>query len=558
MRGRGAGLATLIAGVVLGATARAEPGARAFILDSGANAVVAVDLASATRLGEVLLQGTPSWIQPSPDGRHLVALDRGPGKDKKERGFEASGRSSATVIDATTLKVIGRVELGYGRVPGSSLFFPEGQMVALCEGYDAKNAKDVLPRELVTFDLANARETGRLTLEFGTHILGQSDDERTLALIQGWPRKKKFPFPQSRVWLVDLTVPSIITTLEAGSWRGAHVDGERVYLIDPGKADKKPKKNRNAAIDVIPFSEPRVERLDAGWEVVAGMWLEQLLLVASDGTPGGSSGEVRAFRGGVPVATLAVAESPRLVEQVEETIYVVGSKAVTLIDATTLEVTGTIPLARGGKEVVDDDHLPFELAVTGDGRRAVIHYPAQDKVAVLDLEGRQALGSIKTGRGKKKFFGALLSGLTYGATDRIYHYGAGDPPQMQVRPDGRFAYVLNRDTNDVTVVDVEAVTSVEKIGGGGYEVRLFGEQTVVVVGDEIHIIDATRNEKAREISLSGLRGMLTTEDGAFAVALAEQTAVILDGSTGQERGRLTGFVRATKVVFPPSPQAATP
>jgi hypothetical protein len=52
--------------------------------------------------------------------------------------------------------------------------------------------------------------------------------------------------------------------------------------------------------------------------------------------------------------------------------------------------------------------------------------------------------------------------------------------------------------------------------------------------------------------------MPTTEDGAFAVALADHTAVVLDGSTGQERGRLTGFLRATKVVFPPSSQAATP
>jgi YVTN family beta-propeller protein len=552
MAGLATRIAAVLAGVALSGAASAQEATRAYILDSGANELVVLDLAAGQRLAALPVEGTPSGIQPAPDGRHIVVLDRGPGKDKKERGYEASGRSSATIVDTAALKVIGRVDLGFGRVPGSSMFFGEQRMAVLCEGYDAKKAKDSLPRELVTFDLGTARETGRLTLEYGTFIAGQSADERTLALVQGLPRKKRFPYPQSKIWLVDLEGPSVIATLDAGSWRAIHNDGARLFLIDPGDANKNPKKNRNAAIDVISLSDARVERLDAGWEVVTGLWRDELLLLASDGKPGGSSGELRVFRDGTPAATVTVAEKPRLVERSDDTFYVVGSTAVTLVDAQTLEVTGTIPLARGGKEIVGDDDIPFELAVTQEGRRAVIHYPAQDKVAVLDLEQGQAVGSTKTGRGKKKFFGAVLSGLTYGATDRIYHYGAGDPPQMQVRPDGRFAYVLNLDTNDVTVVDVDTAECVEKIGGGGYEVRLFGEETVVVVGDKIHVIDAARNAKKQEISPPGLRGMLMTEDGLFAVALADRTVLILDGTTGEERAHLIDFVKPMRIAFAPS------
>jgi YVTN family beta-propeller protein len=142
----------------------------------------------------------------------------------------------------------------------------------------------------------------------------------------------------------------------------------------------------------------------------------------------------------------------------------------------------------------------------------------------------------------------MMAGLTYGATDRTFYYNAGDPPQMQVRPDGRFAYVLNRDTSDVTVVDAETAQAVEKIGGGGYEVRLLGEK-VVVVGSEIQVIDAIRNAKVDEIRLPGLRGMLVSPDGAFAVALAERTVLILDGAPGQERARLTDFVKPTRIAF---------
>ena len=143
----------------------------------------------------------------------------------------------------------------------------------------------------------------------------------------------------------------------------------------------------------------------------------------------------------------------------------------------------------------------------------------------------------------------MMSTLTYGATERTFFYNAGDPPQMQVRPDGRFAYVLNLDTSDVTVVDADTAQAVEKIGAGGSEVELLGEKTVLVVGSEIHVIDAARNVKTDQIRLPGLRGLVRTPDGAFAVALAERTVLILDGATGTERARLTDFVNPTRMVF---------
>ena len=210
-----------------------------------------------------------------------------------------------------------------------------------------------------------------------------------------------------------------------------------------------------------------------------------------------------------------------------------GTKAVTLVDTEALRVSG-IDLLDG---IVGGGDHPFELAVTQDRRRAFVHYPAEDKVAVLDLEQRKAIGSAKTGRGGKKIFNSMMSTLTYGASERTFFYNAGDPPQMQVRPDGRFAYVLNLDTSDVTIVDADTAQAVEKIGASGREVLRLGEKTILVVGSEIHVIDAARNVKAGQIQFPGLRGLVTTPDGAFAVALAERTVLILDGATGKERAR---------------------
>lgn len=273
------------------------------------------------------------------------------------------------------------------------------------------------------------------------------------------------------------------------------------------------------------------------------------MAVTSEGPAGGTAGELRLLREGKLVATLPVAARPTYLGEQAGALYVVGAKAVTRVDPVGLQVTATIPLVKGTEPVVDDDDRPFELMVTPDGRRAFIHYPAQDKVAVLDLENGKAIGAAKTGRGSKKFMKTMASGLTYGMTDRIYFYGAGDPPQMQVRPDGRFAYALNLDTSDVTVVDADTAQAVEKVGAGGRELLLLGGGTVVVVGQELNFIDTTRNMKLAPVGLPGLRGLLRSPDGAFAVALAERTVLILDGTTGRERARLTDFVDPMRIAF---------
>jgi hypothetical protein len=204
------------------------------------------------------------------------------------------------------------------------------------------------------------------------------------------------------------------------------------------------------------------------------------------------------------------------------------------VDPASLQVTATIALVKGTEAVVDDDDRPFELVATPDGRRAFIHYPAHDKVAVLDLENGKAIGAAKTGRGGKKFMNALASGLSYGMTDRIYFYGADDPPQMQVRPDGRFAYALNLDTSDLTVVDGDTAQAVEKVGAGA-EVMILGRYRGGR-GAGAQLIDTARNVKLDPVLLPGLRPV-RSPDGAFAVALAERTVVILDGTTGKERAR---------------------
>ena len=92
-------LASLLLWTAASLPAEAAPSARVFVLDPGAPALVSVDLAAGKRLASLPLEGQPTWLVQSDDGRYLVALDYGPGEDKAtEAGRRRDGprRPSST------------------------------------------------------------------------------------------------------------------------------------------------------------------------------------------------------------------------------------------------------------------------------------------------------------------------------------------------------------------------------------------------------------------------------------------------------------------------------
>ena len=543
---RFAGLALVVLTGLLAAGARLGAGEHAYVLDSGAKLLVEVDLTSGRRVASLPLEGSPAWLDD--DGRHVLVFDRGAGEDKDERGWKASGRSSVTIVDAESLKAIGRVELGSGLATAS--FVGEGRLAALCPGYEAKNAAEAQAAELVLVDLATARETGRLVLEHGLALAGLGRDQRSRARLQGLPRGGKRPYPQSKHWLVDLAGPRVTTTLDTGPWPAADSDGERLYLLHRGEPDKDPAKNRNGTVHVVPFGDPRAERLDVGRAPVGWFREESLLGILSEG-PHGGPGELRLLREGTLAATTPVAPRPAVMGRGKDALYVVGSTGVTVVDPASGQVKATLPL--GG--FVGDGDDATEVQVSDDGRRAFVLYGPQHKVAVLDLERGKPIGVAKTGRGGKKFLNNMMAGLGYSlGVILIPRFDFHEPGHLLARPDGRFAYAINEETKDVTVIDADTALSVEKIGGLGYFLVPLGGPTVAVFGPAIQLIDAARNVKAQEIRVPGIRGVVHSSDSS--VVLGERTVLILDAATGRERARLTDFTRPAYVEFkgkPPSP-----
>ncbi len=535
-----------------------EPPARAFVLDSAAHTLVAIDLPSGVRAGSLSLPGMPTALLQSPDGSRLVVLDRGPGEDKHERGYKATGKSSATIVDPVALKTIARVELGPGVDPAAAYFSPDGhRLTILCPGYEAKNPAEAQGRELVNLDLVAGQESGRLPLAPGTVPIVASKDGGTLPLIQGLPRTGKYPYPQSRLHLVDLSGPTIRATIDMGTWETLYTDGEHFYLLDPGKPDKDSQKNRNGSLQVASLARGALApSLDAGRGPI-GLYQDEVggqVFVPAEGPPGAAEGELRVVRGEALAATLKVAAHPKLLVRQQDVVYVVGEKAVTLVDPVALAAVGTIPLARGGEGLVGDGDQPTEFQVSPDGKRACAHYGIAHKVAVLDLETKQAIGATKTGSGGKKLFGNMMGGMFGMAGFLASGYAPWTytmPKMLAVRPDGRYAYAINSQTKDVTVVDTATGKSQGTIGGGGYALEPLsgGRFLFEVSGSELRLIDLEKNAKAGEISLPDLRGLFFSQDRSVAVALAKQAVLVLDGASGKELARLTDLASPDTIVF---------
>src|SRR4029453_1374415 len=120
---------------------------------------------------------------------------------------------------------------------------------------------------------------------------------------------------------------------------------------------------------------------------------------------------------------------------------------------------------------------------------------------------------------------------------------------LAVGPDGRYAYAINSQTKDVTVVDTATGKSQGTIGGGGYALEALsgGRFLFVVSGSELRLIHPEKNTKAGEISLPDLRGLFFSKDRSVAIALAKQAVLVLDGANGKELARLADLARPAAI-----------
>src|SRR4029079_876353 len=92
-------LAIAVAALASAVPAHAQTGThRVFVLDQGAPSVTAVDLQSGKVLQTAALEGSPSVLLRTHDGKRLLVLDHGTGKDAGDAGFQAKTQSALPTL----------------------------------------------------------------------------------------------------------------------------------------------------------------------------------------------------------------------------------------------------------------------------------------------------------------------------------------------------------------------------------------------------------------------------------------------------------------------------
>jgi DNA-binding beta-propeller fold protein YncE len=126
---------------------------------------------------------------------------------------------------------------------------------------------------------------------------------------------------------------------------------------------------------------------------------------------------------------------------------------------------------------------------------------------------------------------------------------------IAVRPDGKAAYALNRQTGDVTIVDSDTGETLEKVGTDGFAVHFLPAASTALVVDHaaVHAIDLTTHKKLDDLASGsygagdGFSRVEISPDGKYAVIYGRQAVLCVSGSAGKAAGHLRPFKRVVDV-----------
>ncbi|MEW6365521.1 MAG: hypothetical protein AB1714_12915 [Acidobacteriota bacterium] len=560
----------------------ADPGTdspdRSFVLDTEAKAVIALDAITGKTSGSVQLGGQPDTMFWAAHGERLVVIDPGPGEMTARSGFRPRGRSSIAVIDPTEMKLAGRTEIGWNLE--EAFLDPGGdRLVAFCSGYRSQKPGEALPREIYVVDIVQGRVAARANMPRPVASLVLSKDGRTIMAFSPAEEPQEGSFTPAELRFLSVETGELLLELPLNGDPGPPAlshNGHWLYILDPGRRDKKDKIDGN--LQVVSTSDGTIQSLiDVGSEP-SGLFFDDSsdrVFLLSNGAAGKDEqrgqGELRVIEGALPAATIRVGPSPSFVRISPDRsrLYVLAPGLLTAIKMPALELEWQMALesaeaivAKGGLITPPKHPYPVdEFAIAPDGRCGFVLYEESNKLQVVDLEKPAPVATVETGRAAvrfAKYLGAVAATAASAAAS-AYGWSPGDvytvapaDTSMAIRPDGKYVYVLNTQTEDVTVVDSATARVVAKIGGGGDRLQLLGGGDVLAIPgySSLHLIDTRAQKALPEIPIDGvLWSLLPSEDGRHVLAVGEKEVICLDSSTGRIVAKARGFRQAGPALF---------
>jgi DNA-binding beta-propeller fold protein YncE len=544
-------VATPDAGVPAAASRSTTP--TAFVLDRAQRSVSAVDAISgetrATRFGtdpaDRVGRESADLITVTPDGTTLAVIDGGAGDWSLSGGWRPRRKSSIALVGIGTFNVVARAEGVWG-LPLHAFSRDGHRLAVVGAGVGRLADPERRSAEVVTLDLARGEVTGRLSLD---SYLRPSD--------------RWFD------WFTNVAVSP---------------DGEYLYLLDPGKASRNRNKHVNGRVTVIALSTLAVvATLPAGAvprTLIADHEGEQVF-VLSDHAPYAKTreeryGELRVIRGADVAATIPVAAAPRFVRITpdRQSILVVSGESIVTIDLAALAPTGRITVPQAGitwwtiPDWTSYSRRVHDLVVDPAGRRAYAVHEDSSQLSVLDLHTRTRIGTVTTGRKGPKiaaFVSALMLSVSSYSAGQQYARSTGSSTftynvysvlpahtELAMRPDGRFVYVLNWQTRDLTIVDANTLGVIGHLPDLGYWLALLPQAGLLsVVGPEgVRFIDMALNREIKQLALSAAaRWAALSPDTRRLFVSVSGKVLCLDARTGRFLASFQEFDDPMDIVF---------
>lgn len=596
MRSRDVRLPAVLAVGLLGGALESEAAGRALVLDSASRAVLAIDLHDgrvAARL-DLPVRGIAPEMFLTPDRSRLVVVDPGRAKLTWGQKLKPLAPSFVLLIDPVRLALVAETEVGWGVAADRAASFveprrsrlvlsPDGERLSVyCAGYDSKKPEERHPREIVTLGLAGGHIESRMAIDRPLDGLEGLPSGRLVGFAAAREADKDEPAAPAELLFLDPQEGAVAQrTSLAGNPEPPLLspDGQWLYLLDRGEPSGKPEKNVPGSLLVVSASTAAlaatIEVGTAPRPPFADADHESFLLLSESGPSDrrASSGRLTVVRGAEAVARLAVVADPLFLRVRGDRVFVVGERAISEVDPAGWWERQQMPV---------QERTASELALSPDGKRGFVLFAGSRKLSVLDLERRTTVAHVGTGRGGVKFgktLGAIAASMaataaSYGQgmavaqtqgrswfTYKVYAFSPGAVrTSLVVGPDGKYVYALNTQTKDVTIVDANSGTVVDKVACGGQALSLFGERgpLIVIDGETLRLLDTTNRKVTRELKFEdALRvELLATPDPARVVALGGRGFYVLDAASAEVVAQAPNMGHVAAVAFDPGETVA--
>ena len=571
-----------------------EPARQWYAVTLDPPSVVIINAVKPSVTATIELAGVPSFVATEPGNRFLYVLLDGWFDLSQQRHKQSTG-SELAVIDLAERRVVKSIPVGW-KVSSIEASQDGKYLMCLSVGRPPEDEAVEQPALITVVETASARVadvfTGPLT---GMRYRIDKNNPGELAAMRFTPDLQQIMMLHFGIRGSGnvAAIPASVTFFALGKKEPARViqlkhvggtgelspSGRWLYMIDPGKQATRHKNKRTGAVHVIDVeSGAEVAQHRLGYQphsVAADPRLDVVWVLSDDmdfRKPGTvhrlKEDKVQLFRTG-PAPFFSVRPeglNGRVVGSSTDLLYIPDEQPESLRVIRFKNYKGAPKLSKTWKSIP-----AASLVYLPDSQRLVAPSAFGNDAAIFDLEKAVLVQSFKTGRGGVKFAKAmgrfgLAMGVSMASAGAFSAVGSpvyitfipgGGQAQTNIAagPGGHNVYLLNSETNDVTIVESGTGRTIGKIAVGGGALDLFAspDRRFICVRAEGHItlVDTRTNKLHVKQDVDGkVTWFGLTPDGGSLAVLTTRGAAFWDTSEGKILASLDGVSGAHLLTGP--------